>query len=434
MLLIYTPVINNRIKFSFNLFFRDIYSVDFKITDVIDDFLSFDGPKLNYSYKRFSDELYFYPLNLLYETGIKQQNIENVKFGGIYCPFAVYKESSFPFDPFAAAFYLATRYEEYLPYKKDIYDRFDASESIAFQLGFLKKPVINIWADEILKMINEKYRNFNFPKKNYRFIPTIDIDCAYAYKQKGFIRTVAGYLKSLLSIDIIDVSDRTKVFAGIKKDPFDTFDLQFALQKKYNLKSLYFVLFANYGQYDKNIHVFNKKFHSLIKSIADYAEVGVHPSFASNANAEKLYKEIRQLSKVLNREITKSRQHFLKLSLPSTYRNLIDADIQEDYSLGYASEQGFRASICDPFRFYDLDMETETNLRLFPFALMEGTLRDYKHVSALEAIQYIKPIIEEVKTVNGTFISIWHNESLSNQKRWIGWNIVYEEMIKLALP
>jgi hypothetical protein len=434
MLLIYTPKINNRIKYIFNLFFRDLFSIEFGITNKIDEFSAYEGPKLNYSYKPIYNELFFYPANILFETGIKQQNIEHIRFEGINCPFVVYKNSSFPFDPFAAAFYLSTRYEEYLPYRKDKYDRFDASESIAFQLGFLKKPVVNIWAEKIIKMLAEKYPGFILPKKNYRFIPTIDIDSAYAYKQKGFVRTAAGYLKSLSSLDFEEISDRTKVIAGIKKDPFDTFDFQFYLQKKYNLKPLYFVLFAGYAQYDKNIPVFNEKFQSLIKSIADYAEVGIHPSFASNSEPKKFFTEIRMLSKVLNSEVIRSRQHFLKLSFPSTFRNLIEADVQEDYSIGYASETGFRAGICDPFHFYDLDLETETNLKLFPFAIMESALRNYQNVSALEAIQHIRPIIDEVKAVNGTFISIWHNESLSNQKRWIGWNIVYEEMIKLALP
>ena len=65
---------------------------------------------------------------------------------------------------------------------------------------------------------------------------------------------------------------------------------------------------------------------------------------------------------------------------------------------------------------------------------MDGTLRDYNNISANEALSFIKPIIDEVKAVNGVFISLWHNETLSNKKRWIGWNEVYEEMIKLALP
>jgi len=434
MLLIYTHKVNNRVKYIFNLIFRDLLNIDFRLTSNIEDFKEYDGPKINYSFQQISDEIFFYSSNLLFETGIKQQSSDFIIYDGIKCPFAVYKTSALPFDPFAAAFYMTTRYEEYLPYKKDKYDRFDAVESIAFHLNFLKKPVVNIWANKVYHIINSKNPAFIAPQKKYKFIPTIDIDSAWAYRQKGPVRTIAGYMKSLVELNFQVIFERTKVLAGIKKDPFDTFGFQFELLKKYNLSPIYFILFADYGHYDKNIHVFNRKFHSLIKSIADYANVGIHPSFASNGNPEKLFTEIARLSKVLNREVVCSRQHFLKLSFPSTFRNLISADIKEDFSLGYASQIGFRAGICDPFFFYDLDMETETKLKLFPFSFMEGTLRDYQNVSALDAIQYIKPLIDEVKAVNGTFISLWHNESLSNENRWIGWNKVYEEMIQLALP
>jgi len=434
MLLVYTYKVNNRIRHIFNLIFHDLLQIDLNFTTKASEFIAYDGPKINYSFHKLGDEIYFFPANLLFETEIKQQTIEFVEFDGIKCPFPVFKDSYFPFDPFAAAFYLTTRYEEYLPFRKDKYDRFDASESLAFNLGFLKKPMVNIWANKIAVIIHDRFPQLIFPERKYRFIPTIDIDSAWAYKQKGFIRNCAGYLKSLIELNFQEITDRTKVITGIEKDPFDTFAFQFELLKKYNLKPIYFILFAGYGQFDKNINVFNRKFQSLIKSIADYAEVGIHPSFASNSEPQKLYTEINNLKGVLNREVTKSRQHFLKINFPSTFRNLIEADIAEDYTLGFASEIGFRASICDPFYFYDLDLERETPLRLFPFAIMEGTLRDYQNVSAPDSLNHIKPIIDEVKAVKGTFISLWHNESLSNKKRWIGWDKAYEEMIKLAQP
>ena len=102
--------------------------------------------------------------------------------------------------------------------------------------------------------------------------------------------------------------------------------------------------------------------------------------------------------------------------------------------MGFASQPGFRASICSTYKFYDLELDTETNLNIHPFTYMEGTLKDYMNISPEEAINVIKPLIEEVKAVNGTFIPIWHNESLSDLKRWAGWQKVYEEMIKLATP
>jgi hypothetical protein len=47
-------------------------------------------------------------------------------------------------------------------------------------------------------------------------------------------------------------------------------------------------------------------------------------------------------------------------------------------------------------------------------------------------MQHIKPLIDQVKRVDGTFISLWHNDSLNDQKLWKGWRRIYEEMIQYA--
>ncbi|MCD4746380.1 MAG: polysaccharide deacetylase family protein [Bacteroidales bacterium] len=434
MLLIYTHKITNRINYIFKLIFKELLGVDFTLTSNIDDFRAYSGIKFNYSKQAFDTELFFAADNLLFERGIKGQDLSFIDFDGSKAFFTTYnKKSVLPFDPFAASFYLVSRYEEYLPYMKDKYGRFSAKESIAFKQDFLQKPLVNIWTLKIADIIKEKYPSFNFPGKKYKFIPTIDIDAAYAYRLKGFIRTAGAYFNSLFKFDLDVLIERTRVLIGLTKDPFDTYEFQLNIQKQYDLKPIYFILFADYGLNDKNIPVYNSKFQTLIKSLADYAQVGIHPSFGSNTNLKKLKTEVERLSKVLNKEITKSRQHFLKLDLPVTYRNLINLDITDDYTMGFAAAIGFRAGICNSFMFYNIDLDTETNLRVHPFAIMEGTLRDYMNVSASEALSYIKPIIEEVKAVNGTFITLWHNESLSNSKRWVGWDKVYEEMVKLAL-
>ena len=41
-------------------------------------------------------------------------------------------------------------------------------------------------------------------------------------------------------------------------------------------------------------------------------------------------------------------------------------------------------------------------------------------------IQIITDIKQKVKDVDGQFTCVWHNESLSNQDRWIGWRQVFE--------
>lgn len=434
MILIYTHKITKRIQYIFKLYFGYLLGVEFKLTSKLEDFQSFEGLKISYTKKKIDDEIHFCSSGLLFETGVEGQEPGFFTFEENVAFFPVYeKESALRFDPFAAGFYLVTRYEEYLPYMKDKFDRFDAEQSVSVKHGFLHKPLVNIWAEKIKDILHTKAPDLKFGKRGFKFVSTIDIDSAYSYKYKGTVRTIGGFAKSLAKFDLAEMFERVKVLTGITKDPFDTYGLQLRLQKKYDLFPIYFVLFADYGKFDKNIPVYNSKFQRLVKSLADYAEVGIHPSYESNYNPDKLKLETERLSKILNREITKSRQHFLKLTFPNTYRNLINLDITDDYTMGYASEPGFRAGICDPFYFYDLDLETETKLKIHPFQVMEGTLKDYMHLSNEQSLISIKKLIDEVKAVNGTFVSIWHNESLSNSKRWAGWHNVYEEMIEYAL-
>jgi len=204
------------------------------------------------------------------------------------------------------------------------------------------------------------------------------------------------------------------------------------LHKRYKVNAIYFFLLGEYGENDKNVSVDSRTFQSLIQSLADYAETGIHPSYGSNSQQGRLQKEVQILSRILKREVKKSRQHFLKIKLPDTYRKLIDVDIKDDFTMGYAGNIGFRAGICSPFNFYDLDNETTTTLRVHPFAVMDATFRYYLKVEPYQVIDLIKPLVEEVKAVNGTFISLWHNESLSENHIWKGYRSVYEELLKIA--
>ncbi len=432
MLLVYTPKITNRNKYIFYLIFRDILGVDIKMTTDVKEFTESGQPKINYSDKPLSGEIFFQARNILFETGINQQNITVFGWENTGAFFAAGKNSALPFDVFAASFYLASRYEEYLPHIRDEYDRFEVKESLAFQNGFLRKPVVNHWAEKIKEIIMARYPGFVFPERKYKYTSTIDIDNAYAYREKGFVRTLGGYAKSLVNFDFQEFGERTKVLFGKLRDPYDTYRFQLAIQEKYKLKPLYFFLLADYGVNDKNVPVNSRNFQSLIKSIGDYAEVGIHPSFASNFVPSKLKKEISTLSRILHREVTMSRQHFLKLRLPDTYRNLIEYDITDDYSMGFASQVGFRAGLCTPFNFYDLDQETETKLKIHPFGVMDATLKYYMKIPPENALQHILPLIEEVRAVKGEFMSVWHNESLSDQKVWKGWHQVYEQMVEAA--
>lgn len=431
-ILVYTHKLTNRGRYMFRLYFREMLGLELKMTDKAEEFIAAEGPKVSYTQHPLADELFFYARHLLFETGINEQNISVFDWNDNKVFYATGKTSALPFDPFAAGFYLVSRYEEYLPHIRDSNDRFDAHNSLAFQHGFLEKPVVNQWAILLRNKLAEKYPQLKFKESKYQFQPTIDIDNAFAYRQKGFMRTVGGYGKALINLNFEDIRTRTRVLMRFQKDPYDTYEYQLELQKKYALKPIYFFLVGDYGVNDKNLSTQNRRFRELIRHLSDYADVGVHPSYGSNKEPSRLQVEISRLRNILHRDITRSRQHFLMLKFPNTYRNLIERDITNDYSMGFANEIGFRAGICTPFNFYDLDLESETNLHVHPFAAMDATLNLYMHLSPEEAIVKVKQLIDETKKVNGVFVSLWHNETLSDEKQWKGWRKVYEEIVEWA--
>ncbi|MFP4041901.1 MAG: hypothetical protein ACLFT6_03975, partial [Bacteroidales bacterium] len=62
----------------------------------------------------------------------------------------------------------------------------------------------------------------------------------------------------------------------------------------------------------------------------------------------------------------------------------------------------------------------------------DTTLNRQKGLSTNEAISLIENMIEKIKKVDGTFISIWHNEALSDHGLWKGWENVYREMLRFV--
>jgi len=431
LILIYSHKLTSRLRYIFKTIFTDVLQTEIRFTDNIEEFEHSTEVKINYSNTKLNSGIFLQSSTLLFETGIKEQSITIFEFNGNKCFFKVGNESEFPFDPIASSFYLISRYEEYLPHIKDNHNRFLASESLAYQNNFLEIPIVNIWINEIENRIKIHYPDYHFKQRNYQYISTIDIDNAYAYKHKGFIRIFGGLLKSIVKEH--NFSDRLKVLTGKKQDPYDNFDFQVDIHKKYNISPIYFFLLGDYDVNDKNIPVKNKAFISLIKSISDYYDIGIHPSYASNKDVKILTKEIIRLQSITHRKTNKSRQHFLKLNLPYTYRNLIDNNIKYDFTLGYAETSGFRASICSPYFFYDLDTEVETKLQLLPFVVMDSGFKYYLNYSPKEAIEKITELLNIVKEVKGTFISVWHNESLSDKGIWKGWKNIYEQMLKESL-
>ncbi len=430
MILIYTDKLNPRIEYVFRLIFTTLLQNEVTFTTRSNRFLKSNLPKVNYSYERFGGEFYIKPHRLLHCKALIQPDIQPVWYKGEKYFFESSTDSVFSFDPFAASFYLVSRYEEYLDFEKDRYKRFRAEESLLEKYGLLKKPVVNIWARMIAEELKKRYPELEFPEPVFKFLPTIDIDNAWAYANKGIIRSVGALAKSVVKGNLTELSDRLKVWTGREKDAYDTYEFIHEVFDGYEKEVVFFFLLGNFRQYDKNISWKSKALRSLIREVSSRYEVGIHPSFSSGKkkNQKKILVEKERLQHITGKEIKKSRQHYLRLRFPRTYRNLIKAGVVEDYTMGYPSKTGFRAGICTPFPFYDLKKEAPAPLTIIPFQVMDVTLKNYLDLSPEQAMEEINNLMSEVKDVGGTFSYIWHNETLTDQGEWKGYRDVFMKM------
>jgi hypothetical protein len=430
--LFYSHDTTSRLKYIAEFIGREITGASFQITDSKDEFKNSPAPKINYSDEKITEEEFFIrPHRILFEKDIKEQAVNCFDFDGCKAFFETGGDLSF--DIFAASFYLLSRYEEYLPHEKDEYGRYAHKNSLAFKEKFLRQPLVNIWIDAFRKRLKEKFSQFQIPNSQFRFVPTYDIDEAWAYKHKSFLRTAGGMMRSMMAGQWAELKERRSVLNGAAKDEYDSYEWMDELHKKYQLTPVYFFHVASSnGRYDKNILPSVKEMQDIICHHSERYDIGVHPSWQSGDQPRKLKEEILRLGHIAGKIINSSRQHYIRFNLPVTFRQLIDAGIHSDYSMGYGSINGFRASTASPFYWYDLENESQTELLLFPFCYMDANSFFEQKLNADQAFEEMMYYFQQVRSVNAMLITIWHNSFLGTAKRFKGWKESYEKFISLV--
>lgn len=430
IMIIYSPTISHRLSYIADFIGRQLSGQPALLTDKQDEFIAATGPRINYSAARITpDETWIIPHGLLAEKGIQQQATDCFEWNGYTAFFKT--GGDIPFDLFAAIFYLLSRYEEYHPHQKDMYGRYAHENSLAYKEGFLDKPLINNWLSELGRILQQT--PLATGQTRFTFLPTYDIDEAYSFKYKEWWRSAGAVVKDLLLLRFRRISQRRRVLNGKEADPFDSYAWMEDLHRPYKVHPRYFFLVAakNKG-YDKNILPKQTALQTLLQHHAEKYSIGVHPSWQSGDDPSLLQKEKETIEKITRLKVTSSRQHYIRLNLPGTYRNLVDAGIREDFSMGYGSINGFRASVASPFYWFDLEKEQVTPLLLYPFCYMEANSFFEQKQSPLQALDEMHHYYNEVKKVNGLLITIWHNTFLGTDPLFEGWREVYAQFFKEA--
>jgi hypothetical protein len=381
------------------------------------------------------DSSYFAAEGLLSETGIKSK-YRNPQVAPWKQTKAFFfhddKDSLLPFDPFACIFYLISLYQEYIIEDLDIHGRVPADQTLAVQHAMHTVPWVYHFIEAILEAYPDLTKHTSWPHSSrYKVAPSFDIDRLYLFQDRPLWKNFGFSALQLIKGD----SSFGKAWVQYIKTQHDPLDIIHELEKSCksdHLDPVFFFHLGDRGPYDKSNLYLKKEQKEKVSTLLKGSKKGIHPSYTVNT-IQDLTTEVNRFEEIFNEKATRSRMHYLRVSMPQTFQDTLSCGIKAEHSLGYAEMPGFRLGICQPLNWYDIEKETVTDLILHPFQVMDTTMASYQHLSYQEALDQVERISAEVKKWGGTFSFLYHNEFKSNTLAWKGWNKLLEDTLDRAV-
>lgn len=431
MILIYTPKISSRIEYIFSHIFQRMLQKECILSKKVDEFIAHKGPKLSYATQPLGGEFFVKSHGLLSKQNIEKQDITVELWEGIPCFFKTDKSATIPFDIFAASFYQLARYEEYAPLNKNASAHFSYSHSLAFAQNFLHLPIVDLWICKLFEKLRDRFPDLTAADKATYRQQLLIVDEIYRFKDKGVVRTIGGWVEDALHLNFVRIIERGLSVFGLRKDPYDNFKYLIRIFKKYEIPTRAFYSVGAYGTHDKNISPLLKSFEIVVKHLSDYFTQGYLVSYQAAEREVLMEGEKRILSEILKRSVQHAQFHLLHLRLPLSYRYLVEAEVFDDYSMGYLARYGYRAGTSRPFYFYDLEYEQKTPLLIHPFVLSDTYMMKLsRKMTASELESFLKGMLQTTKLVKGNFTFVVHSKNLGEHPGWKGWRRLYESVLE----
>lgn len=353
-------------------------------------------------------------------------------FDGIPCPTGA--------DPLAGAFFCLALLGEYVDRPTDRHGRLPSSTHVLHRRGLARVPI----ADRLLAAVAQRlWRAAGFagtpPPLPEASAATSDIDAPRAVAHKPLPRRLSALARGFASVikaggPMREVSPgRALDYWRGRDDPFDTFAYMHASACARGLREDAFTLVGYGTALDPGWPRGHEAWPRFWRKRPPGLRLGIHPSYHASDRPELLAEEIALLRTALDAPVVASRQHFLRLRIPDTFRALIECGIREDHTLMWADRDGFRAGTARSFRWYDLRREETTNLRLFPPHAMDVTARYYGGLSPKQAVASWTELAAEARRSGTALRCIWHNSNLGPWYGWLPWRAAYEASLDLSV-
>ncbi len=343
-------------------------------------------------------------------------------------------------DIIASSFFMLSRYEEVVKDEKDQFGRFPASAAIAYQEGFLDRPIVNEYIEMLWDWIDGSNlglkRGELWGGEDFAVCLTHDVDIVKKKTIPWASNEVLSIGSSIKHGQFRRAGNKGKDFALslLRKDPYWNFD--YILDKETSdpetNSSFYFRVGGSTGKDYKTLCISDRRMKQLIRKIESKGcEVGLHPSFNTYNDIELMRRESMKLDDVVQHKSYGSRQHFLRWKTPDTWRILEKAGIKYDMTLCFPEYVGFRCGICLPYQPFDIIEKRKMNIWELPLVFMEATLFKYRGVTPQKGLEVIQHLVNIVRKYHGVFTLLWHNDLL-DEAQLPGWQKVYEQTVELV--
>ncbi len=152
-------------------------------------------------------------------------------------------------------------------------------------------------------------------------------------------------------------------------------------------------------------------------------EVGLHGSYESYNNLDRLWFEKKKLEDILGHEIIGGRQHYLNIEYPTTWKYHREIGLKYDASLGSSMDIGFNYGS-------DLTYPLNDYFAVFPLTIMEVALMRNRTIE--QGWEECLKILNKAKKVSAVVTVLWHPRYFSN-KDFPGYERLYRRLIETAL-
>jgi hypothetical protein len=332
------------------------------------------------------------------------------------------------FDLFLFAFFMLTRLEETLGVERDQHGRFPAEKSLAWQEGFLDRPIVNECADALWELLVKSGWRGERKKRDFRMVLSCDVDHPRLWWSAGdWAKTLAGAL--LKRGDVREAIFLLRQYIGVRNDPYDVFDGWLDFFERHKLRAQFNFMGDRASDSDCWYPLRHPFVLSLMEKLAARGHaIGFHPSYESFENEEQFRRELESLRQASPVEVTSGRQHYLRFDAPRTWQMWDAAGLKEDSTLGYAEAEGFRCGICQDFPVFDLERRRTLTLRERPLVAMDITLARYRKYDPEQAAVHLDGLLAQVKRHGGDFTLLWHNSSWA-LPFWQPWQSVFSQLV-----